>query len=131
VNESSSAQEEKSKIIFELNPTSNHMLLSDSFNGTNITNDRTLTAFFKLNVPVTLCTDDDGIWPIGKCTEHNSHISVAHEYCMAINRGEITELEQLISLIKNSRQYAFSELKEREWEQKLRAEFQRTTKTKV
>jgi hypothetical protein len=115
---------ENPKIIFELNPTSNHLLLSDSFVGTDkLTNDRTLSTFFDLNIPVTLCTDDDGIWSIGKCVHHHHHISVAHEYCVAIDRGEITTLDQLISLIQNSRQYAFSSLIQKDWQKSLRDAF--------
>jgi adenosine deaminase len=61
-------------IVCELNPTSNHMLLSASFhNHKSLSNVRTLQAFLRHDLPVCLGTDDDGIWAIAKCKEHSQH----------------------------------------------------------
>ena len=87
------------KIVSELNPTSNHMLL--------IGNKRTLARFFELNLPVVLCTDDDGIWSIRKCSAHYSHISVAHEYCAAIEAGEIDSSDKLREMLRLARECSF------------------------
>jgi adenosine deaminase len=92
----------------ELNPTSNHMLIPATFGGRTVTNDRTLTAFLEEGLPVVLCTDDDGIWAIHKCSCHYHHISVAHEFCDAIQRGEIHSEECVEKLISDGRRYAFA-----------------------
>lgn len=82
----------KNKIVCELSPTSNHMLLPDSFSGSSqLSNTRTLKTFIANDLPVILCTDDDGIWAIKKCKAHYRHVSVAHEYCHAIRHGEISK----------------------------------------
>lgn len=82
----------QNEIVCELSPTSNHMLLPDSFSRNDqLENVRTLKAFITSGLPVTLCTDDDGIWAIKKCKAHYKHVSVAYEYCHAIKNGEICE----------------------------------------
>jgi len=95
-------------IVCELNPTSNHLLLSDSYTKTTLSNNRTLAAFLKEGLPVTLCTDDDGIWAIHKCPKHYHHISVAYEYCQAIEHGDITTIKDLKDMLDAGRTYAFA-----------------------
>lgn len=64
---------QQSKIYCELNMTSNEYLLPcSSYNGKELA----LPLFIKSGIPVVLCTDDDGIWPIDKCSIHRRHISV-------------------------------------------------------
>lgn len=83
-------------VVCELNPTSNHMLLPDSFVDSNkLSNTRTLKTFLEAEVPVVLCTDDDGIWAIHKCKLHYHHVSVAYEYCQAIASGDIKNKEEV------------------------------------
>jgi adenosine deaminase len=61
-------------IVCELNPTSNHMLLTSSFhNNKSLVNKRTLSTFLRQGLPVCLGTDDDGIWPIPICRQHGYH----------------------------------------------------------
>lgn len=98
-------------IVFELNPTSNDALLFDSVVDDKPENQRTLRRFLNLHIPVTLCTDDDGVWAIHKCKDHYSHISVAHEYCEAIMRGEIQTKQELEAMVKSGRQAAFVTVK--------------------
>ncbi len=75
----------------ELNPTSNHMLLSQSFHDRKLTANKALKAFITNEIPVVICTDDDRIWALHKCAEHNRHISVAHEICKCISEGNLDE----------------------------------------
>ena len=77
------------RIVCELNPTSNHMLLGDSFVDSEARNVRSLPAFLRAQLHVVLCTDDDGVWAIHKCREHYRHVSVAHEFCQAIVKGDL------------------------------------------
>lgn len=96
-------------IVCELNPTSNHMLLSSTFSSNeNPKNERTLRMFLRERVPVVLGTDDDGIWAIHKCRRHHHHVSVAAEFCQAIECGDIQTSEELQSLIQWGRKSAFS-----------------------
>lgn len=95
-------------IVCELNPTSNHMLLSSSFDGDN-SNTRTLRKFLTERVPVCLGTDDDGIWSIPRCNLHNSHVSIAAEYCKAIECGDIQSEKELLKLRKWGRLGSFAE----------------------
>jgi hypothetical protein len=97
------------EIPCELNPTSNHMLIPGTFvRNQTVTNDRSLEGFFKHQVPVVLCTDDDGIWAIQKCERHHHHISVAHEFCEAIDRKEIKDKKQIDPLVSDGRKYSFA-----------------------
>lgn len=89
------------KIPVELNFTSNHYLVG------NLAGHSVLQKFLKNQIPVIICTDDDGIWPMRKCTRHYDHISVASEICRAIEiDDEITE-KDVHNLIKNSSDYIF------------------------
>jgi adenosine deaminase len=96
------------KIVCELSPTSNHMLLPDSFMGDDLGNSRTLRTFKKARLPVVLCTDDDGIWAIRKCVPHYRHISVVHEYCSAICNQEIECESDLHDIIDTAQKARFS-----------------------
>lgn len=95
-------------IVCELNPTSNHMLLGDSFVEASARNRRTLCAFLDAGRPVVLCTDDDGIWAIPECSEHRRHASVAHEFCQAIMRDDITTEDELELLLRDASRTAFA-----------------------
>lgn len=107
------------KIVCELNPTSNHMLLPDTFSKEEGGNFRTLQAFLRSGLPVVLCTDDDGIWALNKCVAHHQHISVSHEYCAAIqndgvNRDIVKQMlrtghEARFRLPRNKNRAEFSE----------------------
>jgi hypothetical protein len=95
-------------IVCELNPTSNHMLLPSTFHGGTLHHQRTLPCFLREKIPVVLATDDDGIWAIHKCKRHYHHVSVAAEYCQAIECGDIADEDQLKSMLFWGRQCAFS-----------------------
>jgi len=86
----------------ELNPTSNRMLLLDSHAAPDRRNIRTLSKFLSLGLPVVLCTDDDGVWPIPACGVHRRHRSVAYEYCHAILHGEITDVDKLKRMFRDT-----------------------------
>lgn len=104
-----------SEIVCELNPTSNHMLLSSTFGtATHLKNQRTLRMFLQEGVPVVLGTDDDGIWAIHKCRCHYHHVSVAAEYCQAIECGDIQSTEELEYMFNWGRKSAFSDRRKTE-----------------
>lgn len=106
------------KIVCELNPTSNHMLLPSTFQqGAQLQNHRTLPTFLKEKLPVVLGTDDDGIWAIHKCKCHYHHVSVAAEYCHAIDCGDITNNADLKDMLVWGRKSAFSSCKENDLNQ--------------
>jgi adenosine deaminase len=96
------------RVVLELNPTSNHMLLTDSCVSKDGANTRTLPIFLQEGLLVVLCTDDDGIWAIHKCPHHYQHTSVAYEFCQAIERCEITTADQLDELVNRAYAAAFS-----------------------
>lgn len=101
----------KNKIVCELNPTSNHMLLPSTFHTNNSNaNKPTLRCFLEEGLPVVLATDDDGIWAIHKCKRHYHHVSVAAEYCQAIERSDILRKVELTEMLWWGRQSAFSAL---------------------
>jgi adenosine deaminase len=96
------------EIVCELSPTSNHMLLASTFHsGARIANRRTLRCFLDEQLPVVLSTDDDGIWAIHKCKCHYRHISVAAEYCRAIECGDIRTESELQEMLWWGRYSAF------------------------
>jgi adenosine deaminase len=96
------------EIVCELSPTSNHMLLPSTFhNRERTTNKRTLRSFLDAKLPVVLSTDDDGIWAIHKCKCHHRHISVAAEYCRAIECGDIQNKDELEEMLYWGRHSAF------------------------
>ena len=95
-----------SSIPFEINLTSNFYLLGDAIR--NVGMEKPLSALYSIGTPVILSTDDDGIWPIDKCPiGHQSHHSLAAEYCRAISSRFITKVEQLEKMIAQSEQFRF------------------------
>lgn len=107
-------------IVCELNPTSNHMLLADAGVLMQRGNTRSLPHFLTLGLPVILCTDDDGVWSIPKCVVHDMHVSVAHEFCDSIRRGEIRNARVLEDMLNAARDCCFSPVRdgsqsERKW----------------
>ncbi|CAF0952646.1 unnamed protein product [Adineta steineri] len=95
-----------STIPFEINITSNYYLLGDAIR--NVENTKPLSALYKIKVPVVLSTDDDGIWPIDKCAlGHQSHHSLAAEYCRAITSCFITERKQLENMVEDAKRFCF------------------------
>ena len=87
---------------FEINLTSNFYLLGDAIR--NVVKEKPLSALYRIGIPVVLSTDDDGIWPIDRCPiGHQSHHSLAAEYCRAITSRFITEEEQLQMMIAQFR----------------------------
>lgn len=87
-------------IVCEVNPSSNHMLLPGC--SKNLISD-----FISSEIPFTLCTDDDGIFGIHKCSRHRRHQGLAHEYCNAITDGGFMTTEQIDQVIKAGRESAF------------------------
>ena len=96
------------KVVCELNPTSNHLLLGDTFVDDEARNVRVLRLFMKANLPVVLCTDDDGFWAIHKCREHYRHVSVAHELCQAIVNGDIESPVELRRILEDGAKASFA-----------------------
>lgn len=88
-------------VPFEINPTSNDMLLLDTHGTSARAPDQALGAFssllklsqsgdslsWKSGIPrPIICTDNDGIWAIHKCQKHYQHVSIAAEICDLIQR---------------------------------------------
>jgi len=93
------------QIVCELNPSSNNMLLADTFSTSeHIKNNNTLKVFINAKLPVTLCTDDDG------CKVHHSHINVTSEYCNEIENENIPNAHYINMLVNYARKSAFIEI---------------------
>ena len=102
----STAKSVLKSIPFEVNITSNFYLLGDAIR--NVHKEKPLSHLYEIGVSVILSTDDDGIWPIDKCAlEHQSHHSLAGEYCKAITSQFITEDKWLKKMIRNSKKFRF------------------------
>ena len=88
-------------ICFEVCLTSNNTLLSDLYFMEIGSGDgcRLLIHMLASGYYVLLCTDDDGIWPIHACDEHNKHFSVSHEYCKSICMLQDLSQEQLRKML--------------------------------
>lgn len=73
-------------VLFEMNTVSNKTLVLDIFCHSvgSPHADKFIVKFLSTNLCICLGTDNDGIWPIGKCTPHACHSSVAYEYCKAL-----------------------------------------------
>jgi len=97
----------RNEIVCELCPTSNFVLLADSFDSENLSNRSTLKAFEREKLPVVLSTDHEGILHIGKCNCAKQHSSVKHEYCISIKNGDISNLDQLNKMIRLSEEKCF------------------------
>ncbi|CAF4623789.1 unnamed protein product [Rotaria socialis] len=94
------------EVPFEVNITSNFYLLGDAVR--NVEKEKPLSYLYDIHVPVVLSTDNDGIWPIDKCTlGHQSHHSLAAEYCRAITTRFITEENQLEDIVRNPKRFCF------------------------
>mmetsp|Transcript_15102 Transcript_15102/g.31808 ORF Transcript_15102/g.31808 Transcript_15102/m.31808 type:complete len:844 (-) Transcript_15102:311-2842(-) len=119
-------------VVLEVCPTSNHCLVNDTGVGSNNVPDMLrvlMESCFDNEDPskmmrFVLATDDDGIFPIQPCIEHNRHRSVAHEYCVAMN-GQLTQrwfqgdtaAQHIETLVRIAQQAAFQCRKVyREWE---------------
>jgi hypothetical protein len=73
-------------VMFEVNTVSNQTLVLDIFChkvGTPHA-DSFIINMLSSGLCISLGTDNDGIWPLNKCKTHNSHWSVAFEYCKAL-----------------------------------------------
>ena len=98
-------------IAFEVNITSNEYLLGDSLRQGNIAQTHCLDALLKLEAPIILSTDDDGIWPIDRCSSvHPGHHSLTAEYCRAISSSLFKEPKDLEKLLENSEKFCFSKI---------------------
>lgn len=78
-------ESDRQLVMFEVNPLSNKTLVLDIFCheiGSRHA-DKFIVQMLKTGLHICLGTDNDGIWPIGKCSTHKSHTSVAYEYCTA------------------------------------------------
>ena len=96
------------KIVCELNMTSNQFLLhSGTYNNDHNDLNLAIREFRNEEIPVVICTDDDGIWPIRKCKLHYQHISVSGEFCKAIGNDCFENSEQVEDLIKAAKSAAF------------------------
>lgn len=109
------AQLKALKITFELNLSSNHTLLADNFiSATSRYCDAaaSLRRFLDLELPVVLSTDDDGVWPIANCRAHHTHVSLAAEYCRAIDLGAFTETAHIVAMIDRAFEERFGQLQQ-------------------
>ena len=98
-------------IAFEVNITSNEYLLGDTLRQGDFAQTHRLDALFELEAPIILATDDDGIWPIDRCSlGHRGHHSLAAEYCRAIASSIIKKPEQLEKILKDTRDFCFSNM---------------------
>lgn len=74
-------------IVLEVNVTSNHVLLCGTgLDASEQINDvySMVYRMLELDLPIIFCTDNDGIWPIAACIEHEYHRSVAHQFCVCM-----------------------------------------------
>eukprot|EP00041_Stephanoeca_diplocostata_P037403 m.1416275 g.1416275 ORF g.1416275 m.1416275 type:complete len:869 (+) comp25029_c0_seq123:163-2769(+) len=74
-------------IVLEVNVTSNHVLLCGTgLDASEQINDvyAMVCRMLELDLPIIFCTDNDGIWPIAACIEHEYHRSVAHQFCVCM-----------------------------------------------
>ena len=100
------------KIAFEVNLTSNEYLLGQSLRGGDFKKILCLGDLFQMNAPITLSTDDDGIWPIDQCpVTHPGHQSLAAEYCRAISSSLIETNEHLRWTFETMKKFCFQDMK--------------------
>ena len=99
-------------IAFEVNITSNEYLLGDILRQGDFAQSHRLDALFELNAPIILATDDDGIWPLDRCSfNHPGHHSLAAEYCRAITSSIIKTPIQLDRILKDTQAFCFFQVK--------------------
>ena len=107
------AKELFKNIAFEVNITSNEYLLGDILRQGDFAQTHRLDALFKLNAPIILATDDDGIWPLDRCSSnHPGHHSLAAEYCRAITSSIIKTPDQLKKILDDTKKFCFFQVKE-------------------
>jgi hypothetical protein len=95
-------------IAFEVNITSNEYLIANSLRGGDLIKTHRLDRLIGLKAPIILATDDDGIWPIDRCScAHPGHHSLTAEYCRAISTGIICSTNQLNSMFEASKNFFF------------------------
>mmetsp|Transcript_16969 Transcript_16969/g.22223 ORF Transcript_16969/g.22223 Transcript_16969/m.22223 type:complete len:527 (-) Transcript_16969:361-1941(-) len=103
---------QEKEVSFEINPTSNDMLLIDDFQSKDIKNNGAKLADHlsfdgKQHPGAIICTDNDGIWAIHKCKPHYHHVSVAAELCQLIQKFPCKmkkdNLEKLVRFGKSQR----------------------------
>ena len=97
------------KIAFEVNITSNAYLLGPALRAGNYEKAIRLDSLRELGVPIILGTDDDGVWPIDRCTNpsgHPMHISLVAEYCRAID-SKLIELNDLEVALTDAKEFCF------------------------
>ncbi|CAF0766836.1 unnamed protein product [Didymodactylos carnosus] len=98
-------------IAFEVNITSNEYLLNDNLRQGNYARTHCLDELFKLKAPIILATDDDGIWPIDRCSVvHPGHHSLTAEYCRAISSSLFATPKELQRIFDNSKNFCFFDM---------------------
>jgi hypothetical protein len=96
------------KIVFEINITSNEYLLGQALREGDRQQTIRLNSLTDLDVPIILATDDDGIWPIDHClSKHPGHQSLVAEYCRAFSLSLITVPQDLRKMLKNTKDACF------------------------
>ena len=99
------------KIAFEVNLTSNEYLLGQSLRGGDFKQILCLGDLFQMDAPITLSTDDDGIWPIDQCpVTHPGHQSLAAEYCRAISTSLIETEKNLRWTFETMKKFCFQNM---------------------
>ena len=99
------------KVAFEINMTSNEYLLGQSIRGCNYRQIRGLNEFFKIKTPIMLSTDDDGIFPIERCSiNHPGHHSLTSEYCRAISSSLFKTDKQLHETFETMKTFCFQDM---------------------
>ena len=99
------------KVAFEINMTSNEYLLGQSIRGCNYRQIRGLNEFFKIKTPIMLSTDDDGIFPIERCSiNHPGHHSLTSEYCRAISSSLFKTDKQLHETFETMKTFFFQDM---------------------
>lgn len=94
-------------IALEVNITSNEYLLGQTLRQGDDRQPLRLDGLFG-KTHIILATDDDGIWPIDKCAlTHPGHQSLAAEYCRAISSGLIKNVDQLKSILEDTKNFCF------------------------
>ncbi|CAF1210121.1 unnamed protein product, partial [Rotaria magnacalcarata] len=95
-------------IAFEVNITSNEYLLGHALRRGDFQQALQLEALLNVGVPIILATDDDGIWPIDKCTKDCSgHHSLSGEFCRAISSQIINSKQMLEKIFEDMKNFPF------------------------
>jgi hypothetical protein len=95
-------------IAFEVNITSNEYLLGQALRKGDYRQTLQLDTLSKLDAPIILATDDDGVWPIDNCSQNcPGHHSLSAEYCRAISSQIISDIKVLEKMFENMRIFRF------------------------